>query len=309
MTDVRSLRRGVSAAARSRRRAGSRKPWSPVNAVRRWLSGTDVGLLGLALAVGAATGGGAIGFRLLIQGLTQVFTGTADYAATPGAAHAWLPQLGRWFVLIPPVVSGLLYGPLVQWGAPQARGHGVPEVMYAVARRGGRIPPRVAVVKSLASALCIGGGGSVGREGPIVQIGSALGSTLGRAVRVPEDRLRLLVACGAAGGIAATLNAPLAGVVFAMEIILRDFAARSFGMVVVSSVTASVVARAVLGDHAFLDLPHFSVGHVAAYGLFALLGVLAGVIGVAFIRVLYGSEDLADRIWRGPAWADRKSVV
>src|SRR3954451_19261956 len=302
MADARRLRRGVSAAARSRRRVGSRDLWSPLRAVRRWLSGTDVGLLGLALAVGAATGGGAIGFRLLIQGLTHVFTGTVDYAATPGAAHAWLPQLGRWFVLIPPVVSGLLYGPLVQWGAPEARGHGVPEVMYAVARRGGQIPPRVAVVKSLASALCIGGGGSVGREGPIVQIGSALGSTLGRAVRVPEDRLRLLVACGAAGGIAATFNAPLAGVVFAMEIILRDFAARSFGMVVVSSVTASVVARAVLGDHAFLDLPHFSVGHVAAYGLFALLGVLAGVIGVAFIRVLYGIEDVCDRFWRGPEW-------
>lgn len=266
------------------------------------LTGTDVGLLFLALAVGGATGGGAIGFRMLIAGLTHVFTGTSDYSATPGAAHGWFPELGRWFVLIPPVLSGLVYGPLVQWGAPEARGHGVPEVMYAVARRGGRIPPRVAVVKSLASALCIGGGGSVGREGPIVQIGSALGSTVGLAVRAPEDRLRLLVACGAAGGIAATFNAPLAGVVFAMEIILRDFAARSFGMVVVSSVTASVVARTVLGDHAFLILPHFSMGHLAAYGLFALLGVLAGVAGVAFIRVLYGIEDVCDRVWRGPEW-------
>jgi chloride channel protein, CIC family len=146
------------------------------------------------------------------------------------------------------------------------------------------------------------GGGSVGREGPIVQIGSALGSTVGQVVRVPEERQRLLVACGAAGGIAATFNAPLAGVVFAMEIILRDFAARSFGMVVVSSVTASVVARSVLGDHAFLDLPGFRVGHLAAYALFALLGVLAGLVGVAFIRVLYGIEDLCDRLWRGPEW-------
>ena len=256
----------------------------------------------LALLVGATTGAGAIGFRWLIQGLTLVFTGTGDYAATPGAPHQWLPGLGRWFVVLTPVLAGLLYGPLVALGAPEARGHGVPEVMFAVARRGGRIPPRVAVVKSLASALCIGGGGSVGREGPIVQIGSALGSTLGRAVRVPEDRLRLLVACGAAGGIAATFNAPLAGVVFAMEIILRDFAARSFGMVVVSSVTASVVARSVLGDHAFLDLPAFRVGHLGTYALFALLGLLAGGVGVLFIRVLYGIEDLCDRVWRGPEW-------
>jgi CIC family chloride channel protein len=270
--------------------------------VAQSLRGSDAGLLALALTVGAATGGGAIGFRLLIQGLTLVFTGTSDYAATPGAAHGWFPALGRWFVVVTPVLAGLLYGPLVQWGAPEARGHGVPEVMYAVARRGGRIPPRVAIVKSLASALCIGGGGSVGREGPIVQIGSALGSTLGRVVGAPEDRLRLLVACGAAGGISATFNAPLAGVVFAMEIILRDFAARSFGMVVVSSVTASVVARSVLGDHAFLDLPAFTVHHLTAYGLFALLGVLAGVAGVLFIRVLYGIEDLCDRVWRGRVW-------
>jgi len=127
--------------------------------------------------------------------------------------HPWLPALGRWFVIFVPVVGGLLYGPLVSLFAREARGHGVPEVMLAVAERGGRIRPRVAIVKSLASALCIGSGGSVGREGPIVQIGSALGSTLGQILRVPELRLRLLVACGAAGGISATFNAPIAGVV------------------------------------------------------------------------------------------------
>ena len=141
--------------------------------------------------------------------------------------------------------------------AREARGHGVPEVMFAVARRGGRIAPQVAGVKALASALCIGGGGSVGREGPIVQIGAALGSTLGGLVRVPESRRRVLVACGAAGGIAATFNAPLAGVFFAMELILSDFAAQSFGMVVLSSVTASVIGRAALGNAPFLDLPAF----------------------------------------------------
>jgi len=281
-------------------RAGLR--WATSRALTDALRRTDAGLLAMALLVGAATGAGAIGFRLLIEALTWVFSGTTDYAATPGAPHGWLPHVGRWFVVLAPVLAGLLYGPLVHVGAPEARGHGVPEVMYAVARRGGRIPPRVAVVKSLASALCIGGGGSVGREGPIVQIGSALGSTVGQLVRVPEDRQRLLVACGAAGGIAATFNAPLAGVVFAMEIILRDFAARSFGMVVVSSVTASVVGRSVLGSQAFLDLPSFAVHHLGSYGLFALLGVLAGAAGVAFIRVLYGTEDLCDRLWRGPEW-------
>ena len=164
---------------------------------------------------------------------------------------------------------GLLYGPLVYRFAREARGHGVPEVMVAVARNGGRIRPQVAVVKAIASALCIGGGGSVGREGPIVQIGSALGSTLAQLVKLDERRIRLLVACGAAGGIAATFNAPLAGVFFAMEThpaavgdrVVRD-------------------GRAVLGhrerdrpldprQHPFLTLPTFHVDHVVQYPLFA----------------------------------------
>jgi CIC family chloride channel protein len=174
--------------------------------------------------------------------------------------------------------------------------------MFAVARRGGRIAPQVAAVKALASALCIGGGGSVGREGPIVQIGSALGSTLGRVVRVNEERMRVLVACGSAGGIAATFNAPLAGVFFAMELILRSFTAQSFGMVVLSSVTASVIGRAAFGDQPFLRLPAFEVHDLYQYALFAALGVLAGVVGVIFMRVLYIFEDACDWAWRGPEW-------
>jgi CIC family chloride channel protein len=261
------------------------------------------GLLVLALVVGSGAGLGAIAFRWLIQTFTRVLSGYADYSAVGHAANPHVPWLGPWFVLVAPVLAGLVYGPLVQRFAKEARGHGVPEVMYAVARRGGRIAPQVAVVKSLASALRIGGGGSVGREGPIVQIGSALGSALGRTVRVAEDRMRVLVACGAAGGIAATFNAPLAGVFFAMELILRDFTAESFGMVVLASVTASVIGRAAFGDSPFLHLPAFTVTHLPQYLLFALLGVLAGATGVVFTRVLYRVEDACDWAWRGPEWA------
>src|SRR5262245_2670414 len=121
-------------------------------------------------------------------------------AGYSGVGHApnpfWL-VLGMGFVVLAPVVAGLFFGPLIHLFAREARGHGVPEVMLAVAEKGGRIRPQVALVKSLASALCIGGGGSVGREGPIVQIGSALGSTLGQLLRAPEPRLKLLLACGA----------------------------------------------------------------------------------------------------------------
>ncbi len=260
------------------------------------------GLMALAVVVGAGAGAGSVVFRWCIKTFTRLFSGHADYAASPGASNPHVPWLGPYFVLLAPVVGGLLYGPLVNRFAKEARGHGVPEVMLAVAQRGGRISPKVAVVKTLASALTIGSGGSVGREGPIVQIGSALGSTLGRVTKATEGRLKLLVACGAAGGIAATFNAPLAGVFFAMELILGTFTAEAFGATVLASVTASVIGRAAFGDTAFLRLPGFHVGHLAQYGLFALLGVGAAAVGVGFSRFLYLIEDACDWAWRGPEW-------
>jgi CIC family chloride channel protein len=261
------------------------------------------GLTLLALLVGAGAGAGAIAFRYMILGLTYLFTGHRDYSAVGHAPDPWVPGLGVWFVVLAPILGGLLYGPLVSRFAPEARGHGVPEVMYAVNRLGGRMRPQVPVVKSLASALCIGSGGSVGREGPIVQIGSALGSVLGQALRLSEEHLRLLVACGAAGGISATFNAPIAGVFFALELILRNFETRSFGLVVLSSVTADAIGRAAFGSHAFLTLPSFNFSSPLELVLYTGLGVLAAGVGLSFVRVLYGSEDLADRLWGSrPDW-------
>jgi len=255
----------------------------------------------LALLTGAGAGVGAIAFRYMILGVTYLFTGHRDYSLVGRAGNPLL-GLGSWFVVAAPVVGGLIYGPLVSRFAPEARGHGVPEVMYAVNRLGGRMRPQVPIVKSLASALCIGSGGSVGREGPIVQIGSALGSVLGQLVRVSESQMRLLVACGAAGGIAATFNAPIAGVFFALELILRNFETRSFGLVVLSSVTADAVGRAAFGSHPFLTLPGFSFSSPVELILYAGLGVLASGVGLGFVRVLYAGEDVADRLWRGPDW-------
>jgi CIC family chloride channel protein len=255
----------------------------------------------LALLTGAGAGVGAIAFRYMILGVTYLFTGHRDYSLVGRAGNPLL-GLGGWFVVAAPVVGGLIYGPLVSRFAPEARGHGVPEVMFAVNRLGGRMRPQVPIVKSLASALCIGSGGSVGREGPIVQIGSALGSVLGQLVRVSESQMRLLVACGAAGGIAATFNAPIAGVFFALELILRNFETRSFGLVVLSSVTADAVGRAAFGSHPFLTLPGFSFSSPVELILYAGLGVLASGVGLGFVRVLYAGEDVADRLWRGPDW-------
>ncbi|WP_431238010.1 chloride channel protein [Mycolicibacterium aichiense] len=273
------------------------------NAVVGWLRDSPSALVALAVAVGAVTGLGAVGFRYLITFFTRLFTGYDDYSGLGRIPSAHWPALGIWFLLLAPVIAGAIYGPIVHKFAPEARGHGVPEVMYAVSHKGGRIAPQVTLVKALASALCIGGGGSVGREGPIVQIGSAAGSTIAQILRLDTPRVRLLVACGAAAGISATFNAPLAGPFFAMELILRDFAAQSFGAVVLSSVTADVVGRAMLGNQPFLSLPSFAVRSVSEYLLYAALGVAVGVVGVAFSKILYRVEDLCDWLWRGPEWA------
>jgi chloride channel protein, CIC family len=267
-----------------------------------WLRESPTGLMVIAVLVGIGAGLGAIAFRYLITGFTLVFSGHADYSAAGRAVHPWLPWLGITFVVLAPAVGGLLYGPLVDRFAREARGHGVPEVMLAVAAQGGRIRTRVAVVKSLASAICIGSGGSVGREGPIVQIGSALGSSFGQILRLPAPRLRLLVACGAAGGISATFNTPIAGVFFALELILRDFETESFGTVVLASIAADIVGRAAFGAQPFLPLPPFQLVSVVEYPLYLGLGLLAAGAGLVFIRVLYGLEDLADRYWRWPEW-------
>jgi CIC family chloride channel protein len=262
-----------------------------------------MGLSGLALVTGFGAGIGAIIFRGLIAWATLIFTGQSAYGATTRPIHPAFPELGIWFIVAVPAIGGLLYGPLIDRFAREARGHGVPEVMLAVSEEGGRIRPRVAVVKSIASAVCLGAGGSVGREGPIVQIGSALGSGLGQALRLSEANLRLLVACGAAGGISATFNAPIAGVFFALELILRDFGVRSFGSVVLASVTAAVVGRAAWGSGSFLPLPPFQIVSPLEYPLYALLGVAAALVGVTFIRTLYGTEDLLDRLWGSrPEW-------
>ena len=267
-----------------------------------WLRGDPGGLVALALVIGAGAGLGAVVFRYLILAFTYAFTGHRDFSSVGRASYGYVHGLGFWFVIFVPVIGGLIYGPMIQLFAREARGHGVPEVMYAVAERGGRIRPQVAVVKSLASAVCIGSGGSVGREGPIVQIGSALGSALGQLTRVPESRLRILVACGAAGGISATFNAPIAGVFFALELILRDFEAESFGVVVLASFVADIIGRAAFGSQPFLTMPAFQIRSPVEYPLYAVLGLAAAFVGLAFIRVLYGAEDLADRIWRGPEW-------
>jgi chloride channel protein, CIC family len=275
-------------------------------ATRRWLRETRPGLAAIALIVGAGSGLGAVAFRYLIYFVTWLATGSSQFGQAGRVGSTHLPWLGPGFFVVIPVAGGLIYGPLIYRYAREARGHGVPEVMVAVAENGGRIRPQVSVVKALASAVCIGTGGSVGREGPIVQIGSAMASALGQRLRMPESRMRILVACGAAGGIAATFNAPVTGVFFGVEIILREVSVDALFPVLLAAMVADAVAIPFLGDRPFLyALPSgITLAHTSDYLLVAALAVVAGLIGLGFAKALYAIEDLWDRAWKNrPEWA------
>jgi CIC family chloride channel protein len=253
-----------------------------------WLRSSEIGAgLGLAVVVGIVAGLGAVVFRWLIRSFQTLFF--------DGGGQV-LAFLGQYYVVLIPVAGGLLVGPLIFFLAREARGHGVPEVMEAVAVRGGRIRPRVAVVKALASSLCIGSGGSVGREGPIVQIGSSAGSAIGQWLRLPDEKLKTLVACGAAGGISATFNAPIAGVFFALEVILGRVVTPRFAYIVISSVVADFLAHAFLGDKRTFAVPQFGIVSTWEIGFYVLVGIAAAFAALALIRLLYRCEDLFDAL-------------
>jgi len=242
----------------------------------------------LAVFVGLAGGFGAVGFRYLINFFQSLAYGSDGNLLDIVRSIPWY-----WRILIP-TLGGLVVGPLVYFFAGEAKGHGVPEVMEAVALKSGLIRKRLVVIKSLASAICIGTGGSVGREGPIVQIGSAIGSTIGQILKVSADRMRTLVGCGAAAGIAATFNAPIAGSMFALEIILGDFGLATFSPIVISSVIATAVSRHFLGDAPAFIVPAYELVSTWEFPLYVLLGLFCALVAVTFTKTLYRMEDFFD---------------
>ncbi len=244
----------------------------------------------LGVVVGLAGGFGAVGFRHLIDFFqTLAYGGKEDLLGL-------VVNLPWYYRVLIPAIGGLIVGPLVYFFAREAKGHGVPEVMESVALKGGVIRKRVVVVKTLASAISISTGGSVGREGPIVQIGSAIGSTLGQILKVSADRMRTLVGCGAAAGIAATFNAPIAGSMFALEVILGDFGLATFSPIVISSVVATAVSRAYLGDTPAFIVPTYELVSAWELPMYLVMGIFCAAVGVLFTKTLYRIEDLFDDI-------------
>jgi CIC family chloride channel protein len=257
----------------------------------------------LALALGLVTGLGAFLFRDLIGLLHNIFF-TRRFML-PYDANEFTAS-DRWgaLVILIPVVGAVIVTFLVSNFAPEAKGHGVPEVMDAIYYREGVIRPIVAVVKSLASAVAIGSGSSVGREGPIIQIGSALGSTVGQIIRMPPGQRIALVAAGAGAGIAATFNTPIGGVMFAIELMMPEVSVSTFLPVAVATGAATFVGRFFFGQQpAFLVPPleplAADANAVVLLLLYSALGAVTGVAAAGFIHGLHLAEDLFDKIpWR-----------
>jgi chloride channel protein, CIC family len=262
-----------------------------------------LGLLALtlfAVLIGIVTGFGAVIFRDLIGLIHNLLYYGQLSVAYDANAHEQPSPWGPGIVLVP-IIGGLGVVLLVSKFAPEARGHGVPEVMDAIFYRDGKIRPMVALIKSLASSLSIGSGAAVGREGPIIQIGASLGSSVAQLIRIASWQRITLVAAGAGAGIAATFNTPIGGVMFAVELLLPEVSVRTFLPVALATGTATFVGRSLLGARPAFEVPAklFLAGAPASLDavlLCVVLGVCCGCAATAFIRGLHEAERWFERI-------------
>ncbi len=268
----------------------SSKSQASHSTLRSLLSDEHTIMVVLGIMVGVAGGYGAVGFRYLINFIQSISYGSSDELLGVIRSVPWYMRIAI------PAIGGLIVGPIVYFFAREAKGHGVPEVMYAVALKQGIIRKRIVFIKALVSAVCIGTGGSVGREGPIVQIGSAVGSSLGQLFNVSGNRIRTMVGCGAAAGIAATFNAPIAGSLFAIEIILGEFEIASFSPIIISAVSATAISRHYLGNLPAFILPQYILHSPMEFPLYAILGIICALVAVGFTLFLYRAEDAWDSI-------------
>jgi chloride channel protein, CIC family len=253
-----------------------------------------------ALAVGLIGGYGAVVFRAMIAAIHNLcFLGqlSFDYDAN---LHTPVSPWGAWIIVMP-VAAAVVVAFLVKTFAPEAKGHGVPEVMDAVYYHDGKIRPIVAAVKSVASAVSIGSGGSVGREGPIIQIGAAFGSSVGQVISMPARQRAMLIAAGAGSGIAATFNTPIGGIVFAIELMMPVVSPMSLLCVALSCITATYVGRSFFGVLPSFNVPSLALVEgpgvpVSVLPWFVLFGLLLGLVAWAMTRGIYWFEDFFDAL-------------
>jgi len=253
----------------------------------------DILFLFIATLVGIASGYGAVFFHEAIRIVQEFF-----FRDLHSLSSSWAGS--KYLVVLYPALGGLIVGLITVYISPESKGHGVPDVIKAVIARGGYIRSSLVFFKTIASAFTIGSGGGAGREGPIVQIGAAVGSAVGQFFRFSSDQMRTLVACGTAGGIAAIFNAPLGGVMFALEIIIGDFRVRTFSPIVVSAVVATAISRSYLGNHpTFVATDYHLVSNNELF-FYLLLGMMSGVVSVWFSRVMFSVEAFFAKLRKIP---------
>ncbi|MFW6023094.1 MAG: chloride channel protein, partial [Halanaerobiaceae bacterium] len=247
----------------------------------------------LSVLVGIIGGLGAVAFHYLISIIKNIFFGVGSHGGILDVVYGlpWYYRIGV------PVLGGLIVGPIVTYIVSEAKGHGVPEVMESLNLRSGIIRARVAPMKAVVSAITIGSGGSSGSEGPIVQIGAGFGSALGQFLKLSPDNVEVLLSAGAAAGIAGTFNAPLAGVIFSMEILLKNIKFKSFSPIVVASVTGSAVANVFFGQRgAIFDIPAHTIVSFWEFIPYLGLGLFAALIALLFENSLYFTEHIIENL-------------
>jgi len=252
------------------------------------------------LAAGIGVLAGLIAY--LLYNLIGLFTNIAFYgrfAFSFGSAR--FNHLGLWVIPIP-VIGGLIVGIMAKYGTPKIKGHGIPEAMEAVLVNRSRIQPRVAILKPLSAAIAIGTGGPFGAEGPIIQTGGAVGSLVGQALHTTAAERKALLACGAAAGMSATFNTPIAGVILAIELLLFEFKARSFIPLVIASTLATAVHMQLLGAGPMFRVTAMDFGIPRALPFYLLLGVVCGLAAVGFSKLLYWTEDQFEKLPIDELW-------
>ncbi len=252
----------------------------------------------LAAGIGLVAGVVAFALYKLIGLFTNLFffhRWSADFSS---AQHN---NLG-WLVIVTPVIGGIIVGIMAKYGTPKIKGHGIPEAMEAVLVNRSRIAPRVAILKPISAAIAIGTGGPFGAEGPIIQTGGAIGSLVGQAFHTTAVERKVLLACGAAAGMSATFNTPIAGVILAIELLLFEFKSRSFIPLVIASTLATAVHMQLLGQGPMFPVGQMNFAIPRALPFYLVLGLICGLAAVGFSKLLYWVEDLFEKLPFDEMW-------
>ncbi len=254
----------------------------------------------IALLIGIVAGYAAIGFRLAISELQTLIYGTDDYRLhTHLEGEYWL------VVLTVPILGGLAVGVILHWFTDNGKAHGVADVIEAASLREGRVGMRAGLASASAALVTLSTGGSTGREGPVVHLAAVISSWVSERIHATAITSRDLMGCGVAAAVSASFNAPIAGALFALEVVLRHFAVHAFAPIVIAAIAGTVVSRLHMGDVTEFELPEPSLAFYQELPAFLILGVLSGLVAVVMMRAIFFAEDLGDivqRKTRMPRW-------